>query len=422
MAYTVIKGEFHIHYPETPRNGPEPDGDTIKFKPDNRALVENLPRANRPAKFNQKGITTLRFEGVDALETHFRIEGENYHQHMELALAARNQMLATCGFGQVNYFADSPFKVERVEHHPVRGYILTNGLDTYGRVIAFLFVGDHPGTDGTSLFVEPAMLNDSINVDLLRTGLVYPAFYLSLPVELRNHLREITVQARQTNLGVWPQATATMQRAATIRSRTELEEAVIWPKLFRRLAAYFSDGFTELSGFETWLREDPVDRDDRLLLPNLELGNMHDLISVCGDSLKLNFNTQDVVVVPDDYVLPQPPKADRHNHIGAGQLRVVAALVDAEGSNEVGGESVTFINTTSTAIDLDGIRLTDNQGGMVLNGTLRAGDTLRLTLPGSVRLNNTGDTITLLDNDNHIIDQVSYTQKDLTGEGFTITF
>ena len=57
----------------------------LKFLPDNRQLIENLPRANRPPRFTHSGITTLRFEGIDALETHFSIEGEEYHQHMDLA-------------------------------------------------------------------------------------------------------------------------------------------------------------------------------------------------------------------------------------------------------------------------------------------------------------------------------------------------
>ncbi len=104
MPYTLIKGSLHIHYPATPRMGPEPDGDTLKFLPDNRQFIENLPRSNRSPKFTQSGITTLRFEGIDALETHFSIEGEEYHQQMNLALTARNRLLDQAGFGDITYF------------------------------------------------------------------------------------------------------------------------------------------------------------------------------------------------------------------------------------------------------------------------------------------------------------------------------
>jgi len=72
MSYTLIKGEFHIHYPANPLNGPEPDGDTLKFRPDNRELVLALPKPNQPASFNRDGITSIRFEGIDALEIQSR--------------------------------------------------------------------------------------------------------------------------------------------------------------------------------------------------------------------------------------------------------------------------------------------------------------------------------------------------------------
>ena len=45
MPYKLIKGEFHIFYPDQPRQGPEPDGDTVKFKPDDPTLVRGLPRS-----------------------------------------------------------------------------------------------------------------------------------------------------------------------------------------------------------------------------------------------------------------------------------------------------------------------------------------------------------------------------------------
>ena len=121
MPYTLIKGTFHIHYPENPLSGPEPDGDTLKFLPDNRQLIENLPRPNRPPKFTQTGITTIRFEGIDALETHFSIEADEFHQKMDLALAASDILLEKAGFGDVRFFAQRPFKVEFVKNHLIRG-------------------------------------------------------------------------------------------------------------------------------------------------------------------------------------------------------------------------------------------------------------------------------------------------------------
>jgi hypothetical protein len=66
--YTLIKGEYHIFYPDAPRGGPEPDGDTIKFRPDNPQFIRSLPNQGRPPKFNRRKMTNIRFEGIDTLD------------------------------------------------------------------------------------------------------------------------------------------------------------------------------------------------------------------------------------------------------------------------------------------------------------------------------------------------------------------
>jgi len=44
MPYMLLRRQFIIRYPDLPRQGPEPDGDTVKFRPDSPALVDALPR------------------------------------------------------------------------------------------------------------------------------------------------------------------------------------------------------------------------------------------------------------------------------------------------------------------------------------------------------------------------------------------
>ena len=423
MSYTLIKGTFHIHYPNNPRSGPEPDGDTIKFQPDNRLHIENLPRPNRPPKFTQTGITTIRFEGIDALETHYSVEGDEFHQHIDLALAARDVMLAQAGFGAIKYFDDSPYKVETVEHHPVPGYLLSNGLDTYGRTIAFLFTGNHPDVDGSSIFVAPEMLDNSLNAYLLRQGHAYPAFYLSLPAELREHLRAIAAASRAAGTGLWAEATATTDQSAMITSADVLQELVIWPKLFRRLAAFYQDGNDNLAGLDTWLRADPRDRDDRLLLPNMELGNMHDFINVNGNNVRLAYRPEDIVVVPDDFTLPEMPvDTGIIQHTGPGHVCIVAALINPEEPTERGFETVTILNTTNADVDLENWHIADRNGRQALEGTLAKGETVRIHLGNQVRLSNVRDTITVLDAADQIVDQVSYEPRHLPGEGYTMVF
>ena len=422
MSYTLIKGSFHIFYPDSPLNGPEPDGDTIKFQPDHKELITALPKPNQPASFNRAGITSIRFEGIDALETHFDVGGDEYHQQMDLALAARDKLLQLAGFGEVRFFPPPhAFKVESVQHHPIRGYILSNGLDTYGRTIAFVFVGEHPAVDGTQVFVTQQMLDESLNLQLLSLGHAYPAFYLTLPADLREHLHDVAVGARRDGLGLWPQATASTTRAAHIGDLGALQSLVMWPKLFRRLAPYLQEGHADFSLLDGWLRADPRNRDDRLLLPNRELGNMHDMIVEDGDSISLAWEPEDVVIVPDDYVIVQPPAPPPPARAGTGDIRIVAALIDVIGK-ERGRETVTLLNTTTAGIDLTGWKLADGTGQQALSGVLAAGEALRVTTANDVQLGNERDTITVIAPDGALIDQVSYEARELPGPGRTMVF
>ena len=43
-------------------------GDTLKFLPDSPVLVEGLE--GRSPRFTTRGMVNIRFEGIDALETH----------------------------------------------------------------------------------------------------------------------------------------------------------------------------------------------------------------------------------------------------------------------------------------------------------------------------------------------------------------
>src|SRR5215213_4569917 len=98
----MLLGEFVIRYPDLPRQGPEPDGDTVKFRPDSRALVEALRRpSGRPPDINARGVS-VRLEAIDALETHF----EETHQELAGANSARDALLRGLGFTGVTFFPD----------------------------------------------------------------------------------------------------------------------------------------------------------------------------------------------------------------------------------------------------------------------------------------------------------------------------
>ncbi len=295
MPYQVIKGEFHIFYPDIPKQGPEPDGDTLKFKPDNRALIEGLWVAGqREPDFNGRDMLNLRFEGMDALETHF----EGGHQNIEFAKASRDYLLTWAGFGAVKFWENRPHKVQSVEHNPVRGYILSKGLDPFGRAISFVFLGETDLQDGAVLHLEPELLAQSFNYVSLSAGQSYPLFYRSLPISISRILAEVSDDARRAERGLYAQDQSAPHTPVEVTPET-YQDLVIWPKLFRRLHSYFSSEFYDLSGFDDWLRRDPRDRDDRMFLPDDYDAHFHNVISVLSPTeLQLNVDPKDIIILP----------------------------------------------------------------------------------------------------------------------------
>jgi hypothetical protein len=162
MPYTLLAGDFVIRYPDLPRGGPEPDGDTVKFAPDTPALVERLRR--------------LELAGANA---------------------ARDELLARLGFTGIVFFADQPNKVESADQDRVRGHVLSNGIDA---MVGFIYPGDAPEPDGTIVFLEPPRADESVNTRLLGAGLAYPAFYTTLPAQLRTRFAEHSRTARLRRL------------------------------------------------------------------------------------------------------------------------------------------------------------------------------------------------------------------------------
>jgi endonuclease YncB( thermonuclease family) len=415
VPYTLLRGDFVIRYPDLPLLGPEPDGDTVKFRPDTPGLVEGLPRpSGTPPELNARGIS-VRLEAIDALETHF---GET-HQELAGANAARDALLADLGFTNVRYFPDMPNKVESADQDTVRGHVLANGIDANGRLIAFAYAGDHAGPDGMSVFVDEALANRSANARLLAAGHAYPAFYTTLPATLRQHLAASSAAARAAGAGIWARSTADPDGPATVADLPAAEALVIWPKLFRRIVPYLAAGFPDFDGFDAWLRADPVNRDDALfLIDTLEQGNLHDVVHAAGRQIRLTVWPEEFVIVPD----PPPPGAPTGGTpVGAGAVLIVAALPDPAGEDR-GHETVTLLNTTAAPVDLAGWMLVDQANGRSpLDGALAAGAVDQVTLAPALHLGNQGDSLVLVDAEGATIDQVAYTADEVR-PGRTICF
>jgi endonuclease YncB( thermonuclease family) len=417
MPYTLLRGSFVIRYPDLPRQGPEPDGDTIKFRPDTPALVEALPRRSGvPPDINARGISA-RLEAIDTLETHF----QETHQELAGANAARDELLRRLGFTNVRFFDDLPNKVESADQDALRGHVLSNGIDANGRLIAFIYPGEHPGPDGMAVFVDAALVDQSLNAVLLAAGHAYPAFYATLPADLRTHLAETSRAARaaQPPVGLWPRSTADPDGPATIANLGVLEQLVIWPKLFRRIVPYLASGFPDFDSFDGWLRADPVHRDDELfLLDRLERGNMHDVVRGVGQQIRLTVWPEDFIISPDP---PAGGGGTGPGQVAVGDVLIVAALPDPAGVDR-GHELVTLLNSTPASVDLTGWGLVDAAGGRQnLSGAIASGGVVQVTAEGALQLGNQGDTIVLVDGSGGSIDQVTY-KADRVRSGRTICF
>ncbi|KXJ85224.1 hypothetical protein Micbo1qcDRAFT_210130 [Microdochium bolleyi] len=314
MAYTLLLGRFVIRYPDLPNQGPEPDGDTITFNPDDQDVIKGLPRSSRPPKFSGRGNIGIRLEAIDALETHFP-KGPTWHQEKQGGEKARDELLHRLGFRDVVF---RNHKILSASHDELPGYVLANSIDPNGRVIGFIFAGGTAlddaevapplGAHGDSVTLDGELADRSVNSGLLAEGLVYPAFYGTLPPPLRTHLAAQSRAARQSNLGLWPRSTADPNGPARGVTKETIEDLVIWPKLFRRAVAYFNEGNTNFDGFKAWLRKQARGGDDDEILILEEegdgegsggrLANLHDVVAASGTSLQLQVWPDAIVIEP----------------------------------------------------------------------------------------------------------------------------
>src|SRR3954451_13101574 len=229
MPLHAIPGTFRIL-------GASPDGDSIRFYPDD---PQAFAKARIGARVNASGGAQLRFDAIDALETHYtpRSAPHPWRQPTHLGNGAAGALLDLLGFAHVERDAHGTVTAADPDRRP--GYILTRFADKYGRAVSFAFAGSRDGGTDGPVFLEVPELQGSVNHRLLSAGWVYPTFYSKLFVDLRTELARVAVAAREANSGVW-QDDATLS-GFTVASREQLQDdVVILPKLFRRLADYLT--------------------------------------------------------------------------------------------------------------------------------------------------------------------------------------
>lgn len=243
MPFHLIKGTFHV-------TNYSPDGDTIRFQPDNEANIARLSGVS--AKFNARRHVSLRLEGIDTLETHF----SGLKQPPPLADDATDFLLDMVGITNV-VWSHERRNIASADDG-VRGHIMARSTDKFGRIIAFAFAGNVGEEDGAEVFLDQNRLSESVNSKLASEGFAYPTFYWGLFADLRDALTETVAAARDAGKGVYA-VDQTISGVEIASLKTITDEAVILPKLFRRLSAYIKET-GGVAGFKVAMEasEEPV--------------------------------------------------------------------------------------------------------------------------------------------------------------------
>lgn len=270
-AFLLIQGSFVII-------GKSPDGDSVRFRPDNPKLFKKLKRGYR-IKPSKDGTVQLRFEAIDAPELHY------LGQQQPLGSEARDFLLQHLGFTD---FSHQNNKVTMATPQEVRGGILSRAAETNGRPVSYVFLEVELThlNDGAWVAVDEALLAKSLNAQVLQAGMAYYTVYSSQSENQRNFMQALSLEAKLRNAGVWQHDRTA---AFTLTEVDDVNKQLILPKLFRRSIDYLRErdnGFT--GNLKDWLLANP-NEDDEMLLGS-KRSRLSSLIQVEGNMVYVLFD------------------------------------------------------------------------------------------------------------------------------------
>lgn len=266
MPFTIIRGTFH------PELG-IPDGDSVRFKPDNAKLIRALKRAGKDT-IKKDGTAQLRYEGIDAIEK---------GAIQPFATDAKKKNFELLG-------------VKPAMPNP-RGYILTRECEAKGRPVCFVFTGTPPGSDGSSIVLQAQLMRKSVNVGLVRQGCAYPLFYKTLFAELRAVIVDALHAAQSAaggGAGLWPQDRT--NRGFKVSGKSDKDQIKpIFPKLWRRLFSDYKGDPSDLKSFLAFIRA----QNERLhTLSDGRFISFDDVLKVTNGKLRMIYKPEDIVFEP----------------------------------------------------------------------------------------------------------------------------
>lgn len=269
MPFTLTAGEF------VPEAG-IPDGDSIRFRPDDPTPLFLLPRRGRAPRINQQnGTIQLRFEGVDTMES---------RAADPFSSDATASNLELCGVVSGTGTA--------------RGHILSTQIGPNGRPISFVFPGDAPEQDGASIFLEVERMKESVNFQQLSRSHAYPLFYDTLFFDLRLAMADEAANGRKEAKRIW---SADATNTGTTYSGVASLETIppIFPKLWRRLDSYsrssdvaFPNNLGEFEDYLDTLREERI-----FIVSEGRSTGFDDVLEIDGHIIKMTTLPEDIIIV-----------------------------------------------------------------------------------------------------------------------------
>lgn len=275
--YKVVAGTFHV-------KGFQPDGDSIRFqanKPENWDFFQWETEADKATKKKQ-----LRVESIDALETHY----EGYHQSRAFAIAALELLLDMINIKSVTYSLSMTQIVDADDGKP--GFIASASTDRFGRPVSYLFPKTANLTDGAIVDSATLPIEDSLNFQLAREGLVYPTFYTTTDRLFAEKIRAVVTRARRTKRGIW-----SIDRTSdftVLDMRVLQEDILILPKIFRRLVGFF-DNYSDFGKLEEYMTKQ---RDNLVLWDGTKKRSLADLMKITGRRLQMKTPVEDILFSP----------------------------------------------------------------------------------------------------------------------------
>jgi endonuclease YncB( thermonuclease family) len=275
--YKVIAGTFHI-------KGFQPDGDSIRFQAADQANWDFFTWETEADKKTKK--KQLRVEAIDALETHY----DGYYQPRAFALAALESLLDLLQITSVTYSLSLTQVVDANDGKP--GFIASATTDPFGRPVSYVFPKSTKLTDGAVMDSETLPIEDSVNFQLAREGLVYPTFYTTTDRLIAEKIRAVVARARKTKRGIW-----SIDRTpdfTLLDIRTLQEDNLIMPKLFRRLVAFY-DNYSDFGKLGEYMTKQ---RDNLTLWDGTKKKSLADLMTIQGRRLQMKTPVEDILFQP----------------------------------------------------------------------------------------------------------------------------